>query len=205
MYRSICFVTCLLLLMLAVEAFAVPITFMHQGFASGSLGSQSFTDAAFVITAYGDTDNRQSSPYYIDHNSASIDINGIGVYSLSAPTRTYSNYSYIGFSRAGSGGYDLFNQNTGFPSGNWDMLTSFGPYSGTGYLTGWAHPSSTGSQYSDIETSGGILYLFNGTDNSATFEAKVGASATVPEPSTILLLGSGLLGLGWYGRKREKA
>ena len=28
--------------------------------------------------------------------------------------------------------------------------------------------------------------------------------APVPEPSAILLLGSGLLGLGWYGRKRKK-
>ncbi len=27
----------------------------------------------------------------------------------------------------------------------------------------------------------------------------------VPEPSTILLLGGGLLGLGWYGRKRKKS
>lgn len=30
-------------------------------------------------------------------------------------------------------------------------------------------------------------------------------TAPVPEPSTFLLLGGGLLGLGWYGRKRKKA
>lgn len=29
--------------------------------------------------------------------------------------------------------------------------------------------------------------------------------APVPEPSTIFLLGGGLFGLGWYGRKRKKA
>jgi hypothetical protein len=27
----------------------------------------------------------------------------------------------------------------------------------------------------------------------------------VPEPSTILLLGSGLFGVDWYGQKRKKA
>jgi len=30
------------------------------------------------------------------------------------------------------------------------------------------------------------------------------STAPVPEPSTILLLGSGLAGLAWYGRKRKK-
>ncbi len=39
---------------------------------------------------------------------------------------------------------------------------------------------------------------------SSTFRVDT-APAPVPEPSTILLLGSGLLGLGWYGRKRKKA
>lgn len=42
-------------------------------------------------------------------------------------------------------------------------------------------------------------------DGGDQFSATVRTPAPVPEPSTILLLGGGLLGLCWYGRKRKKA
>ncbi|MDX2480347.1 MAG: PEP-CTERM sorting domain-containing protein [Desulfuromusa sp.] len=47
--------------------------------------------------------------------------------------------------------------------------------------------------------------LYAATNGFPEYLQVTGMSAPVPEPSTILLLGSGLLGLGWYGRKRKKA
>lgn len=44
------------------------------------------------------------------------------------------------------------------------------------------------------------LWRNNGNDGIAP----VSAAAPVPEPSTLILLGSGLLGLGYFGRKRIK-
>jgi len=58
-------------------------------------------------------------------------------------------------------------------------------------------------------SSDSYLYVwakFSGSDNGGFEEwVLVPANTPIPEPGTFLLLGSGLLGLGFYGRKRMKA
>ena len=61
----------------------------------GTLNGAPFNDTMFVITAYGDTANRQvvsSRAYSIEHSSAAIDLNGIGNFAFTLPTRTFSNH-----------------------------------------------------------------------------------------------------------------
>lgn len=161
---------------------AAMITFTHEGFGGGTIGDVSFGLTApvrFVITAVGDTDNRDLSItdlIWIDHDSASIAIDGVGTFNFITATRTFVNQdnSVVGFSRAGAFGLDLFNGPQDPAFSTWDMLTSIGPISGDGGLLQW--------DFGDVHTDGGILF-FNGAPSDVTFTAVV-----IPSPGGAIAL-----------------
>ena len=89
---------------------------------------------------------------------------------------------------------------TGSGSGGW--FTIFGIISG-GYLT-WADMPQTftltNGDYFDVDFED---VLIAGLGNTTTVSAAVTAhAAPVPEPSTVMLVGTGLLGIIAFGRKR---
>jgi hypothetical protein len=109
------------------EVHTVTISFTS----SGDIGGTPFSNASSTIIALADTTNRQSdgSTYFINTNSASINIDGIGSADFTLPTRIWANpfdVGAAGFGRAGSAGLDILDmESTGF--NGWDMLGPVGP------------------------------------------------------------------------------
>jgi hypothetical protein len=177
---------------LAACSYADIITFTQTGVGSGTIGATTFTNAAFTITDIGNTANRTAVPlgFFIDDTSASILINGVGTFGFLTGTRTFVNNSVgngtVGFSRAGTAGDDLFDGPSNAVFGTWDMLSSIGPISGTGFLQQW-DPAAFGA----VNTTGGVL-IFQSGSSSTVFN---GTTGTVPEPSTLPVLTGCLIGL----------
>lgn len=189
-----------LLVLHAPSAFADPITFTHQGIGSGSIGGTPFSNTAFIITAVGNTSNRQSfgGGFFINHDSVTISITGVGTFAFTTGTRTFVNNSVqiVGFSRAGPG-FDLFNGPSNLLFAAWDMLSPIGPVAGNGQLLQW------GPLDSAIFTNGGQL-LFNDSVNPGIFTASLGQPDAIPEPASLTLLGIGFGGAAIARRFRRR-
>ena len=179
------------LLLLSSSVFAATINYTISGNGSGSLAGLAFTDQDFSISLIGDTANFSSPGYdVIDPlNSATVAINGFGTTTLDLPTRLGISGNIVFFSRAGSGGLDLFDFFLDAPV---DLQSAFGPVMGTSVFAL--------DQFVNVSTSLGALTFSDST--SVNFSA-----AVVPEPETwaMLLAGMGVSALAIRRRRLQSA
>lgn len=186
-----------LVLFLAVNsalAFTLPSwSFITQ---SQTVGPNDIVYLNATLTNNSDVDNLT---FYNINNDGASGINGGGMSwgTFIGP----GEYTWSSTMNASLEGFDLD------PLGSIDFI--FGTFTPptVGAAVGYYEIASAYINFGVLETpQGGAVtnYQIYGGPFAATVEGCMSESP-VPEPSTILLLGSGLLGLVWYGRKRKKA
>jgi hypothetical protein len=176
---------------------AGPITYTEQFTASGSLGSQTFSNATVTITGTGDTANAFTTPgigAFNQLSAATVTVSGIGsatfVDTIEAGAQTSFQPALAGFS---DGGYDvILTSNDAFAS--YDMTTAITSTSG-------AAVGTTGQAY---DTDHGSL-PFTSFGATSSFEATLGTPTAAPEPASLTHLAVGAAGLLGYGWRRQRS
>jgi len=166
-------------ILIVASAFAAPISYTFTGTGTGSIGTDPFTNAAFVVTINADTSQVAYQPlltsYGILNLAGTIGISGIGTANFTDPLFFFGGHGSadVGFGYFGPGNLiDVLNA----AASTYDLVSNF-------TFTG---PNGNLNQFVGAATNMGALTYTSMSD--VTFTAVAG----VPEPGCALLAVAGL-------------